>query len=91
MRLFFMPSCVQGHIHQELSSDVGGVPLFASPSTMAQIRPGAQEYRLDSRRPGYRVVELPESGSKILTRVERLGIEASDRLYTNVGGAHASL
>ena len=88
MRLFFMPSCVQGHIHQELSSDVGGVPLFASPSTMAQIRPGAQEYRLDSRRPGYRVVELPtESGSKMLTRVERLGIEASDRLYTNVGGA----
>ncbi len=83
-----MPSRVQGHVHQELSSEVGGVPLFASPSTMAQIQPGAQESRLYSRRPGYRVVELPaESGSEMLTRVERLGIETSDRLYTNVGGA----
>ena len=36
----------------------GGVPVFATPSTMAQIMPHSTQYRLDSKPPGFRVVEL---------------------------------
>ena len=53
-----------GHIHQEPEAVVaGGVPVYTTPSTMAQILPLSMEYRLDSRPPGFRVVELLRSES----------------------------
>ena len=52
----------QGHVHQEFYSSVSDIPLYTTPSTMAQIMPKALDYRLDARRRGYRVVTLCDAG-----------------------------
>lgn len=52
-----------GHVHQSLDSFVHGVRFMASPSTCAQFLPGSAEFAIDSRPPGYRVLELRHDGS----------------------------
>jgi Icc protein len=51
-----------GHVHQSLDSFVHGVRFMASPSTCAQFMPGSDDFALDSRPPGYRVLELMPDG-----------------------------
>jgi Icc protein len=62
-----------GHIHQEFNSRHGDVLLHSCPSTCIQFLPDSNEFALDSRSPGYRVIELNDDGS-INTYVRRVEI-----------------
>jgi Icc protein len=62
---------VCGHIHQEFSTQRNGVPLLGAPSTCVQFMPGATEYVIDPRPPGYRELLLGADGS-FSTRVVRV-------------------
>jgi len=59
-----------GHVHQELALDWRGRRLFTSPSTGVQFQPGTDALVVDSRRPGYRVIEL--HGREFTTSVQRV-------------------
>ncbi len=52
-----------GHVHQSLDSFRYGVRFMASPATCAQFVPNSDDFALDSRPPGYRVLELMPDGS----------------------------
>lgn len=52
-----------GHVHQSLDSFMYGVRFMATPSTCAQFEPGSADFAIDSRPPGYRVLELMPDGS----------------------------
>lgn len=52
-----------GHVHQSLDSFVHGVRFMASPATCAQFLPNSEDFALDSRPPGYRVLELMPDGA----------------------------
>lgn len=59
-----------GHIHQEFSSRRGQLALLGAPSTCVQFMPGATEYRVDPRPPGFRELSL-EPGGTFSSRVLR--------------------
>ena len=69
---------VAGHIPHDFSSSVGGVPLFASPSTVFQFHVSASgavgEYDTVNG-PAYRVLELHEDGA-LQTNVTRVPMPA---------------
>lgn len=52
-----------GHVHQSLDSFVQGVRFMATPSTCAQFLPKSDEFAIDTRPPGYRILELMPDGS----------------------------
>lgn len=52
-----------GHVHQALDRFVNGVRFMASPATCAQFLPRSDDFALDRRPPGYRVLELLPDGS----------------------------
>lgn len=52
-----------GHVHQSLDSFIHGVRFMATPSTCAQFLPGSEQFALDNRPPGYRVLELMPDGT----------------------------
>ncbi len=60
-----------GHVHQEFTSDYQGVPLFSTPSTCVQFKPGSEEFAIDAAMPGYRTYELFDDG-KYFTQVQRI-------------------
>lgn len=62
-----------GHIHQEFNSYHGDVRLHSCPSTCIQFLPDSDDFALDTRFPGYRVIELNDDGS-LNTYVERVEI-----------------
>jgi Icc protein len=53
---------VCGHIHQELSCQLGNVTLLATPSTCFQFTPKSNDFDLDSLSPGYRTLQLFADG-----------------------------
>lgn len=57
-----------GHVHQSLDSFVHGVRFMASPATCAQFLPRSPQFAIDSRPPGYRMLELMPDGT-IVTEV----------------------
>jgi Icc protein len=52
-----------GHVHQALDSFVHGVRFMASPATCAQFLPNSNDFAIDSRPPGYRILELRPDGT----------------------------
>ncbi len=62
---------VFGHIHQTSNRLFDGRPLLGTPSTCFQFLPGAEEFALDDRPPGYRWLKLFDDGS-LATGVEWL-------------------
>lgn len=60
-----------GHIHQEFAAERNGMRLLSTPSTCFQFRPGADDFTLDARPPGYRWLVLHADGL-ITTGVCRL-------------------
>ena len=52
-----------GHVHQSLDSFIHGVRFMASPATCAQFLPGSDDFAIDNRPPGYRVLELMPDGA----------------------------
>jgi Icc protein len=60
-----------GHIHQELDIMHGRVRVLGTPSTCIQFKPNSDRFRLDGLSPGYRWLDLLDSG-RIDTGVERV-------------------
>ena len=60
-----------GHIHQELVTHKNNTMILGTPSTCFQFKPLCTEYTLDSRQPGYRILQLFPNGS-IKSNVYRL-------------------
>ncbi len=60
-----------GHVHQRLDTERRGVKLMSSPSTCIQFQPQSTEFALDEAAPGYRWLNLHDSG-QIDTGVARL-------------------
>jgi Icc protein len=52
-----------GHVHQASDRMHGSIRLLSTPSTCAQFLPGAVEFALDTRPPGYRWLDLYADGS----------------------------
>lgn len=52
-----------GHVHQSLDSFVRGVRFMATPATCAQFLPRSEDFAIDNRPPGYRVLELMPDGA----------------------------
>ena len=52
-----------GHVHQALDSTRGRMRLMGTPSTCMQFEPDAEDFRVDSRPPAYRWLELGDDGS----------------------------
>ena len=65
---------VCGHIHQPFDAFAGDVRILATPSTCFQFAPGDADSLIDDAAPGYRWLELLESGN-FDTRVARLHAE----------------
>ena len=72
-----------GHIHQELDVVRKGVRVLGTPSTCFQFLPGAYDFAMDGRSPGYRWLQLHEDGG-INTSVERITGFIPDDLNNNV-------
>jgi Icc protein len=51
-----------GHVHQALDRFIDGVRFMATPATCAQFMPQSDEFAIDDRPPGYRVLELKPDG-----------------------------
>jgi Icc protein len=51
-----------GHVHQAYDEMRDGIRLITSPSTCVQFLPGAADFALDDRPPGYRWLELDTAG-----------------------------
>lgn len=63
---------VCGHVHQAGEYRLDGYPVWTTPSTMRQFRPGSPTFAEDSARaPGYRCLQLGADG-KITTTVHRV-------------------
>ncbi|MGI9274685.1 MAG: 3',5'-cyclic-AMP phosphodiesterase [Endozoicomonas sp.] len=62
---------VNGHIHQARDLDIDSIRFLSTPSTCIQFKPKTKEFTLDSTFPGYRQLDLLESG-EIKTKVVRL-------------------
>ncbi len=60
-----------GHVHQELAITRGNVPVLTTPSTGVQFLPQADTLVVDSAPPGFRILELDDSG-EVRTRVVRI-------------------
>jgi 3',5'-cyclic-AMP phosphodiesterase len=54
---------VWGHVHQAFDAMRGAVRLLSAPSTCAQFEPGRDEFAVDTRPPGYRILELGADGA----------------------------
>jgi Icc protein len=52
-----------GHVHQEFTGSIAGVPVLTAPSTGVQFRPGTESLELDEVFPGYRILQLQSDGS----------------------------
>ena len=65
---------VCGHIHQPFDAFAGDVRILATPSTCFQYAPGDADDPLDDAAPGYRWLELRESGN-FDTGVARIHVE----------------
>ncbi len=63
---------VWGHVHQASDRTRNGVRWLSTPSTCSQFLPNSDDFALDSRPPGYRWIDLKDSGA-IDTRVVWVG------------------
>jgi Icc protein len=52
-----------GHVHQALDLFANGIRYMATPATCAQFKPRSDDFALDDKPPGYRVLELMPDGS----------------------------
>ena len=51
-----------GHVHQAFEAEQGGIRLLGAPATSVQFLPGADDFSLDDRPPGYRRLTLHPGG-----------------------------
>ena len=58
-----------GHVHQEFESVVNGLGLFTTPSASIQITPEKEEFVLDQRPAGFRIIRLGEQFESEVVRL----------------------
>jgi len=58
-----------GHYHNEISIVQGGINMFITPATYLQIYMFAEDFAVDHRIPGYRIIELNEKIDELKTTV----------------------
>ncbi len=73
-----------GHIHQDFTATRGDCTILGTPSTCVQFLPGARDFALDTRPPGYRELRLYPDG-RLETWVVRLPAYP-ERLDLGAGG-----
>jgi len=61
---------VNGHIHQQFEGHHKKIPVYTTPSTCIQFKPGVKQFALDIMPPGFRYFELHNDGA-IKTQVLR--------------------
>lgn len=72
-----------GHVHQDSKNEYQGVSYLSTPSTSVQFKPKSDDFALDSREPGYRVLHLSENGDfetyiqRVSLSQEKINIEIS--------------
>lgn len=54
---------VWGHVHQSSDREHNGMRMLSTPSTGAQFLPDSDAFKMDTRPPGYRWIELHADGS----------------------------
>ena len=64
-------SIIFGHVHQEVDLEQQGVRVLGVPSTSIQFTPGADDFEVDTRQPGFRHLDLLANGT-IKTKVHRV-------------------
>lgn len=76
---------IHGHVHQERKSIVEGLPVFATPATSLQFVPESDDFAVEPIMPGFRVLDLLESGEieSFVVRVDdfETGLDASSNGY----------
>lgn len=60
-----------GHIHQNFCRDRAGIRYLGSPSSSVQFKPSCQQFTLDEKQPGYRLLWLYPDG-KFETDIKRV-------------------
>ncbi len=73
-----------GHIHQELVQERKQVLYLGSPSTCIQFHPVSNEFKLDTCNPGYRWLELSQSG-EMRTGIKRVVDKSYQVDFTGIG------
>lgn len=66
-----LKSIFVGHVHQEFSDVIHGIPVYASPSTSAQFKPNDDNYAIDDKPAGFRWIAL-HNDATIKTGVSRI-------------------
>lgn len=66
-------SVVCGHVHQTFDQMFDGVRVLTSPSTCIQFKPATTRYEIDLAQPGYRVLDLKDTG-QLSTQVIRVEV-----------------
>ena len=51
-----------GHVHQELTGELAGARVYATPAVGPQFRPRTADLEIEPGPPGYRVIELWPDG-----------------------------
>jgi Icc protein len=64
-------ACIFGHVHQDIDCNLWGIRFLGSPSTCVQFAPGCHSLTTNTDRPGYRVLDLFDTG-EIETQVVRI-------------------
>ncbi len=57
-----LKAIVFGHIHQAFSANIEHLQLLGTPSSCIQFKPNSKNFALDTRDPGYRIIELEDNG-----------------------------
>jgi len=64
-----------GHVHQAYAIQKNGIEIFGCPSTCHQFTPASNEYAIDTAAPGYRWLELSDTG-RLSTGITRIKMSA---------------
>jgi Icc protein len=75
---------VNGHIHQIMDREMGGVRILGTPSTCFQFKPHSLKFTLDEAAPAYRHLQLYADG-RVKSQVNRIA-EPLTNLQTASGG-----
>lgn len=73
-----------GHVHQVIEKHQQNIAIYSSPASCFQFKPGCEEFALDNKPPGFRVLELYEDGA-INSQVYWLPIKLNELNFNSIG------
>ncbi|MEM9136892.1 MAG: 3',5'-cyclic-AMP phosphodiesterase [Cyanobacteria bacterium P01_F01_bin.42] len=72
---------LSGHVHQEMTFSRRGIQYLSTPSTCVQFKPRSQDFAVDDRHPGFRLLTLFPDGS-FQSWVERVPVKQTADLQS---------